>query len=324
MHRPRFELISISWTALSARRRCMIHRLRPKERQSLKYVAPKSVEEAVSVLASAPEARVFAGATDLIPQLRAGRREPGTIVDLKRISRLTALSRENGTWTVGAAAPAAEVYSDSGFRADFPGIAEAAALIGSHQIQSRASLGGNLCNASPAADSVPAMVVNGARAVIASKSGSRTIAAADVVKGPGQTSLQPGELLVEFQIDRPPARTGDAYFRFIPRTEMDIAVVGAAARVTLDAQGRCTAAAIALGAVAPTVVRVPEAEKALVGSTLDDGTLEKVAAAASAACNPIDDKRGTIAFRRQVAGVLAKRAVVQAAERARGRKGGKA
>lgn len=290
----------------------------------MKYVAPKSVEEAVQALSTTPDARVFAGATDLIPQLRAGRKEPGAIVDLKRIGRLTAVARENGTWTVGAARPAHEIYGDESFRADFPGIAEAAALIGSHQIQSRASLGGNLCNASPAADSVPAMVVNGARAVIASKSGTRTIAASEVVTGPGSTSLKPGEFLVEFQLDRPPARTGDAYIRFIPRTEMDIAVVGCGARVTLDESGKCTAAAIALGAVAPTVVRVPDAEKALIGSTLDDATLEKVAAAASAACNPINDKRGTIEFRRQVAGVLAKRAVVKAAERARERKGGKA
>jgi CO/xanthine dehydrogenase FAD-binding subunit len=291
---------------------------------TLKYVAPTSLEEAVQVLASTPEARVFAGATDLIPQLRAGRREPGTIVDLKRIPRLMTLARSNGTWAVGAATPASEVTANADFRADFPGLVEAAGLIGSHQVQSRASLGGNLCNASPAADSVPAMVVNGARAVVASKNGTRTVAAADLVTGPGSTSLQPGELLVELQLDRPPARTGDAYLRFIPRTEMDIAVVGAAARITLDAKGTCTAATLALGAVAPTVVRVPKAEQALVGSTLDDATLERVAAAASQACNPIDDKRGTIAFRRQVAGVLAKRAVVQAAERARQRKGGKA
>jgi carbon-monoxide dehydrogenase medium subunit len=290
----------------------------------VKYVAPSSVDEAAQVLASTPDARVFAGATDLIPQLRAGRREPGTIVDLKRIARLTAVARSNGTWTVGAAAPANDLTHNDDFRADFPGVTEAAGLIGSHQIQSRASLGGNLCNASPAADSVPAMVVNGARAVVASKSGTRTLAAADIVTGPGSTSLRPGEFLVELQLDRPPARTGDAYLRFIPRTEMDIAVVGVAARITLDAAGKCTAAAIALGAVAPTVVRVPVAEQALVGSTIDGATLDKVAAAASAACNPIDDKRGTIAFRRQVAGVLAKRAVVQAAERARKRTGGKA
>ncbi|HVR29935.1 MAG TPA: xanthine dehydrogenase family protein subunit M [Thermoanaerobaculia bacterium] len=289
----------------------------------MRYLAPKSVEEAVQMLASTPDARVFAGATDLIPQFRAGRREPGTIVDLKRVPRLMALARSNGTWAVGAATPASDITVNANFRADFPGLVEAAGLIGSDQIQSRASLGGNLCNASPAADTVPPMVVNGARAVLASKKGIRTVAVAEVCTGPGSTSLRPDELLVELQLDRPPARTGDAYLRFIPRTEMDIAVVGAAARITLDSNGRCTAATIALGAVAPTVVRVPAAEQALVGSTLDKATLEAVAAAASAACNPIDDKRGTKTYRRQVAGVLAKRAVLQAAERARRRKGGR-
>ena len=290
----------------------------------MKYVAPTSIEEAVGLLASEPDARVFAGATDLIPQMRAGRPEPGTLVDVKRIRRLVEISRSNGTWTVGAAAPASTITANEDFRADFPGLTEAAGLIGSDQIQNRASLGGNLCNASPAADTVPPMLVNDARAVVASSSGSRTVPVADVATGPGSTSLEPGELVVEIELERPPARTGDAYLRFIPRTEMDITVVGAAARITLGEDGQCAAAAIALGAVAPTVVRVPAAELLLVGSAIDDETLEAVAAAASAACDPIDDKRGTKVFRRQVAGVLAKRAVVLAADRARQRAGGPA
>jgi carbon-monoxide dehydrogenase medium subunit len=288
----------------------------------LKYVAPNSVEEAASLLASETDARVFAGATDLIPQMRAGRPEPGTLVDLKRIPQLVAIGRENGTWTLGAATPTADITAHEGFATAFPGLTEAAGLIGSDQIQNRASLGGNLCNASPAADTVPAMVVNDARAVVASSAGNRTVPVADIATGPGSTSLEAGEIVVEIQVEQPPPATGDAYLRFIPRTEMDIAVVGAAARVTVDDDGRCTAASLALGAVAPTVVRVPEAEAALVGSNFDEAVLETVAAAASAACNPIDDKRGTIAFRRQVAGVLAKRAVVKAAERARERSGG--
>jgi CO/xanthine dehydrogenase FAD-binding subunit len=195
-------------------------------------------------------------------------------------------------------------------------LSEAAGLIGSDQIQNRSSLGGNLCNASPAADSVPAMVINEVRAVIAGPSGNRTIPVADVATGPGSTSLADGEFIVEFEIDNPPARTADAYLRMIPRTEMDIAVVGAGVRITLDEEGRCEAATIVLGAVAPTVVRVPDAEAALIGSSFDDETLAAVAEAASAACNPIDDKRGTIAYRKQVAGVLAKRAIRIAAERA--------
>jgi carbon-monoxide dehydrogenase medium subunit len=279
------------------------------------------VEEAVGLLASGG-ARVFAGATDLIPQLRAGRPEPGGLVDLKRIDRLVSVTRTGSGWTIGAATPTVRLTDDPDLAAAFPGLVEAAGLIGSDQIQSRSSLGGNLCNASPAADSVPAMVVNRMRAVIASGSGTRTVPVEDVPTGPGRTSLAPGEFVIEFELDELPARTSDAYLRLIPRTEMDIAVVGAGARVTLDEGGRVASAFVALGAVAPTVVRVTEGEAALQGKALDDDSLGALAAAASAACNPIDDKRGTIAYRRHVAGVLARRAVVLAAQRVTERNGG--
>ena len=285
----------------------------------MNYQAPTSVEEAAELLAADADARVFAGATDWIPQLRAGRDEPSTLVDLKRIPRLVEHGKSDGSWTIGAATPTSALTADADLSADLPGLVESAGLIGSDQIQNRASLGGNLCNASPAADSVPALIVNDAQAVVASGDGTRTVAVADIVTGPGSTSLGAGEFVVEFEVASPPAKTADAYLRFIPRTEMDIAVVGAAARVTLDDDGNCTSAAIALAAVAPTVVRVPAAEEALAGSAIDDETLEAVAAAASEACNPIDDKRGTKEFRRQVAGVLAKRAVLIAVERAKNR-----
>lgn len=287
----------------------------------MRYAAPTTVDEAVGLLAADADARVFAGATDLIPQIRSGRPEPSLVVDLKRIDRLVGHAESGGTWRVGAATPTSALTHDAAFTAAFPGLSEASGLIGSDQIQNRSSWGGNLCNASPAADSVPALVANGARAVIAGSNGERTVAVEDVVTGPGQTSLAADEFIVEFEVDGPPAHTADAYLRLTPRTEMDIAVVGAAVRVTLDGD-TCTAATVALGAIAPTVVRVPEAEAALVGATLEggsfaDATLEAVAAAASAACNPIDDKRGTIRYRRQVAGVLARRAAAIAAERAR-------
>lgn len=282
----------------------------------MNYLAPTTVEEATQLLAATPEAKVFAGATDVIPQIRAGRPEPSALVDLKRIDRLTAVSSNGSAWTIGAAAPTADLTSNSELSAEFPGLVEAAGLIGSDQIQNRSSLGGNLCNASPAADSVPAMIVNGVRAVVAGSSGTRTIPVADVVTGPGSTSLADDEFIVEFELDKAPPKTADAYLRMIPRTEMDIAVVGAGARITLDDNGNCASATIALCAVAPTAVRVPDAEAALTGRAIDDEALAAVAAAASAACNPIDDKRGTIAYRRQVAGVLAKRAVQAAAERA--------
>ena len=281
----------------------------------MKYAAPTTVDEARSLLADNPGSRVFAGATDLIPQMRSGRPEPSVMVDLKKIDQLMSVSHDGGQWTIGAATPTSDLTRNAEFTGMFPGISEGAGLIGSDQIQNRSSLGGNLCNGSPAADSVPALIAADARAVIAAGDGSRTIAVADVVTGPGQTSLADGEFIVEFEIDDTPANTGDAYLRMIPRTEMDIAVVGAAVRLTMDGD-TVSAASVVLGAVAPTAVRVPDAEAALIGSTLDDATLAAVSAAASAACNPIDDKRGTIEYRTQVAGVLAKRAAVIAADRA--------
>ena len=287
----------------------------------MKYVAPSSVEEATSLLSSSPSAQVFAGATDVVPQMRAGRPAPEVLVDLKKIEELVSVANDADKWTVGAATPTANLTDDPAFSEEFPGLTEAAGLIGSDQIQNRSSLGGNLCNGSPAADSVPAMVVNGARAVVAGPNGTRVLDVAEVVTGPGQTSLAADEFIVEFEIDRIPARTGDAYLRMIPRTEMDIAVVGAGAQITLAEDGSIEHAALALAAVAPTVVRVPDAEAALVGNTADDETLSAVADAASEACDPIDDKRGTVAYRKQVAGVLAKRAVLIAIERAQQRNG---
>ena len=284
----------------------------------MRYIAPTTIEEAVAVLVGDGDVKVYAGATDFIPQLRMGRPEPDHAVNLKRIPRLTDLRLVGDTWVIGAATPSVRLTEEEGLVADLPGLVEAAALIGSDQIQSRASLGGNLCNASPAADSVPAMVVNDGRAVVAGPDGTRTIPVASVVTGPGRTSLAEGEFVVEFEFDRPPARTSDAYLRFIPRTEMDIAVVGVGVRLTLDEEGRCADVSIALGAVAPTVVRVPAAEAALVGHMLTDSVLLQVAAEAAAACNPIDDKRGTKEYRRRVAGVLTVRALKLAAERAGG------
>ncbi|HJM72200.1 MAG: xanthine dehydrogenase family protein subunit M [Acidimicrobiales bacterium] len=288
--------------------------------RQMRYAAPATVDEARTLLSDNPGSQVFAGATDLVPQIRAGRPSPPMVVDLKRIDRLTAVIHEGGKWTIGAATPTADLTRNADFTAMFPGLSEAAGLIGSDQIQNRSSLGGNLANASPAADSVPALIANAGQAVIASGDGTRTVPAADIATGPGLTSLADGEFIIEFTLDDPPAGTGDAYLRMIPRTEMDIAIAGAAVRLTI-ADGTVSDATVALGAVAPTVVIVSDAEAALVGATLDggrfdDATLDAVAAAASAACDPINDKRGTVAYRRQVVGVLAKRAAIVAAERA--------
>ena len=239
----------------------------------MRYAAPTTVEEAQASLASNTEAQMFAGATDLIPQIRAGRPEPDLAIDLKRIPRLVDIRLEGDTWIIGAATPAARIAEGRGFVADFPGLAEVAKLIGSDQIQSRASLGGNLCNASPAADTVPAMAVNHVQAVIATSNGTRMVPAFEVVTGPGTTSQALDEFLIELRVARPARWTADAYLRFIPRSEMDIAVVGAAARITLEEDGTVAAADIALGAVAPTVVLVGAAEQMLIGQRIDDATL---------------------------------------------------
>ena len=285
------------------------------------YSLPQSVDEALSILNSESNATVFAGATDLIPQLRGGRPEPGLIVDLKKIPSLVNLSFSNATWKIGAATPVVRINKNEKLTNEFPGLSEASGMIGSDQIQTRASLGGNLCTASPGADTVPSLMVNDSMAVIASNGGSRTIPVADVITGPGSISLGSGEFIIEFILQQPPPRTSDAYERFIPRTEMDIAVVDAAARISLDEKGHCQEAKIAIGAAAPTVIRVPEAERILQGKKINDELLAEVMEEASKACRPINDKRGTIEYRRQVAGVLAKRVILLAEKRVLDKKG---
>ncbi len=287
----------------------------------MEYALPQSIDEALSILNSQPNSAVFAGATDLIPQFRGGMTEPGLLVDLKNIPSLVDLGFSNGTWKIGAATPVARIKNNAKLTKNFPGLSEASALIGSDQIQNRASLGGNVCNASPGADTVPSLMVNDAMVVIASKTGSRTIPVADVISGPGKISLGAEEFIIEFLIEKPPPRTSDAYERFIPRTEMDIAVVDAAAKISLDESGNCKEAKIAIGAAAPTVIRVPEAEEILHGKKINDQLLAKVMDQASKSCNPINDKRGTIEYRRQVAGVLAKRVILLAEKRALDKKG---
>lgn len=281
----------------------------------MKYASPTTIAEAIDLLSQESDSQVFAGATDLIPQMRGGRQAPALLVDLKHIAQLMSVERSNGTWHIGAAVPTARLAGDPDFSAAFPGLAEASGLIGSDQIQNRSSWGGNLANASPAADTVPAMMVNGVRVEIVGADGTRMADVAEVVVGPGQTSLAKGEFISTFIVSEPAAHTSDAYLRLIPRSEMDIAVVGAAASVTMDGEVVATAK-VALGAVAPTCVRVGEAEEALRGATISEEVLAEVARAASDAANPIDDKRGTIQYRKQVAGVLAKRAVKIAVERA--------
>ena len=284
----------------------------------MRYEAPESVEGAVALLASATgEARVLAGGTDLLVQMRADVMDPELIVDIKKIAETRAITEEKGGWRIGAAVTGAELKEHARLKMAWPGVVEAANLIGSTQVQGRATLGGNLCNGSPAADSVPALIAAGAMATLAGPKGKRDLPVEDVMLGPRKLALTKGEIVVSFLLPPRPPRSSDAYLRFIPRTEMDIAVVGAGVSLTLDAGGAITAARVSLGAVAARVLLVPEAAQAIIGSRLDKAAQDRLEAAARAACRPIDDKRGTTEFRIDVAAVLTRRAALIALDRAR-------
>jgi carbon-monoxide dehydrogenase medium subunit len=283
----------------------------------MRYESPESIEAAVALLANGADARILAGGTDLLVQLRAGLIAPELVVDIKNIRATREITAENGGYRVGAAVSGAELGEHTDLKRAWPGVVEAVELIGSTQIQGRASMGGNLCNASPAADSVPALIAADALCTVAGPGGQREVSVEEICTGPGQTSLAKGEFVVSLFLPRRGPRSGDAYLRFIPRTEMDIAVVGAGVNITLDESGVCSAARVVLGAVAPTAMLVPEAGAALAGTRLEDADLQTMAAAASAACKPIDDKRGTVEYRVKVAGVMARRACAIAIERAR-------
>jgi len=284
----------------------------------MRYEAPETLDTAVALLAGARgDARVLAGGTDLLVQMRADVLDPELIVDIKKIPETRAVAQEKGGWRVGAAVTGAELKENAALRRAWPGVVEAANLIGSTQIQGRATMGGNLCNGSPAADSVPALIAAGAVATVAGPKGRRDIPVEDVMLGPRKLSLTKGEFLVSFFLPPRPKGSGDAYLRFIPRTEMDIAVVGAGVNLTIDGKGVITAARVSLGAVAAKVLLVPAAAQAIVGSSLDRPAQDRLEAAARAACQPIDDKRGTVEFRTQIAGVLTRRAALIAIERAK-------
>src|SRR5919109_3177274 len=236
----------------------------------MRYEAPQTVETATAILAGAPgEARVLAGGTDLLVQMRSDIADPALIVDIKRISETRTVTEENGGWRIGAAVTGAELKEHPRLKQVWPGVVEAANLIGSTQVQGRATLGGNLCNGSPAADSVPALIAAGAVATLAGPRGRRDLPVEDVMLGPRKLALGQGEFVVSFLLPPRPPRSADAYLRFIPRTEMDIAVVGAGVSLTVDETGTIAAARVSLGAVAPRVLLVAEAAAAIVRSRLD-------------------------------------------------------
>jgi carbon-monoxide dehydrogenase medium subunit len=296
----------------------------------MRYEAPETLDAAVTLLRGETGlARPLAGGTDLLVQLRAGTVEPDLVVDLKRIPDLVVdlkripgmrqITAENGGFRIGAAVSGAELGEHPDLKRSWPGVVEATELIGSTQIQGRASLGGNLCNASPAADSVPAMIAAAATVTVAGPDGRRDVPVEEIVTGPGQTCLSRDEIVVAVNLPPRPAHSGDAYLRFIPRTEMDIAVVGVGVSLTLDVAGLCSHARVALGAVAATPILVPDAADALIGTAVGEDALTRMAERSSAACLPIDDKRGTKVYRIKVAGVMARRAAELALDRARSR-----
>lgn len=285
----------------------------------MRYEKPQTVADAARLLtAEKGITRVLGGGTDVLVQLKAGMVEPDLIVDIKALPGIRAIVAEAGGFRIGAAVSNAQLGEDAAVRAMWPGVVEAAGLIGSTQVQGRATMAGNLCNASPAGDAVPALVAAGAVARVAGPGAARDVPVEAIPAGPGKTTLKRGEFITSIFLPARPAKSGDAYLRFIPRTEMDIAVASAAVSLTLNDQGVITAARVALGAVAPTVRLVDDAAAAIIGTKLHDDALAALAAACSAACAPIDDKRGTIEFRTEVAGVLAKRAARIAYTRAGG------
>ena len=286
----------------------------------MKYEAPTSTKDAVALLAkNKGSAYVLAGGSDLLVRMKGGFIEPDLIVDIKRIGAMQEIKKTASGFRIGAAVPCAAMGESQALNKAWPGVVEAAKLIGSDQVQGRCTVTGNLCNASPAADSVPALVTARAKAVVVGPKGRRTVAVEKIPAGPGRTTLTKGELIEAITLPAPKPKTGDAYLRFTPRTEMDIAVCSAAVSVTLGKGGVVEEARVALGAVAPTVVLVPAAAKAIIGTKLDAEALDALAAACRAACSPIDDKRGTVEFRTDVAGVLAKRAAKVAYQRAGGK-----
>lgn len=285
----------------------------------MRYVKPDSFEAAATLLRDEEGiTRILAGGTDVLVQLKAEMVEPDLMLDMKHLPGMRQIIAEDGGFRVGAAVSGAEMGEHDALKTLWPGVVEGVELIGSSQVQSRATMAGNLCTGSPAGDSVPAMVTASAVARVQGPDGTRDVPVVDIPTGPGKNSLAKGEFITSIFLPARPDHAADAYLRFIPRTEMDIAVSSAAVSLELDADGVVTSAHVALGAVAPTVLLVKDAGDALVGSKLDDAAITSLVGAVEAACHPITDKRGTIAFRTKTAGVLAKRAAHIAYSRAGG------
>ena len=282
------------------------------------YASPTSLSEALDILAKdGDRTRALAGGTDILVQLRARRRSPDILLDVKSIPELNELSYDASSGlTIGAAVECYKIYEDAAVMEHYPALVDCTSIIGGIQIQGRASVGGNLCNAAPSADSIPALIAYGATANIAGPGGARSVPVEDVCTGPGQTVLGADELLVSISVPVPAANSGARYIRFIPRNEMDIAVVGAGVSVELDGD-TIKSARVSLASVAPTPLFVKEAGDALAGQAVSDEAIRKASGLAQAAAKPITDMRGTIEFRTHLCEVLTRRALNTAIERAK-------
>lgn len=285
----------------------------------MRYHSATSFEEAARLsLQASGVTRFLAGGTDVLVQLRSGAVMPDDLIDIKNISGVYDITNNtDGSWTIGAAVPGLQLGKHPKLSADWPGIVEGMELVGSTQIQGRATLVGNLCNGSPAADSVPGLIAAGASVIITGLNGTREIAVENIPVGPGKTSLEKGEVISAIHIPKRGDDAGDAYLRFIPRTEMDIAVVGCAVNLRLS-ENIISEARVVLGAVAPTAILVPDAANAIVGTSLDDSAIDKLISVVRQVSKPIDDKRASAEYRLELIGVLAKRAAQLAYSRAKG------
>lgn len=284
------------------------------------YDVPATLDEAIDILSRENgAARPLAGGTDLIDHVRTGRLAPERLVDVKKIPELNVLEVDDAGARIGAAVPCYRIYGDKLVAARYQALADACRIIGGVQIQSRASLGGNICNSGPAADTAPALIALGAVCVIRGPGGERTVPVEEFTTAPGVNVLRPGELLVEFKLPARPAHSGSHYRRFIPRNEMDIAVVGVGASIVLDADDEVfQSARIALGAVAPTPLLAERANELLAGQPVARESLARAAEEARKIVRPIDDMRGTANFRRHVTGVLVERVLAESVARATG------
>lgn len=280
--------------------------------QDFTYERPRTVGEAVAALRE--DARALAGGTDLVPQLREGRRSAARVIDLKHIPALSAIEAlPDGGVSIGAAATAAAVARHGALATRYPAVAQSARLIGGVQVQNRASLGGNICNAAPSADGVPALICHGARAVIAAPAGRRELPVEEIFAGPGRTHLAPGELMVAIVLPPVAPRSAAAYLRFTPRREMDIAIAGAGTWLRLDADNTIVQARIALAAVGPTPLRAVDAEQQLIGELPNAALFREAGRRASQAAQPISDTRGSADYRRRLVAVLTARALAACA-----------